>query len=79
MNKIALRGCTSEPLLSYLSSLAVLRLVSQQKDPDAKGWWENGIFHLDTKLDEDELVQFFMTEYAPYSHSCALERWKRFL
>ena len=65
MTKITLRGCTSEPLLSYLSSLAVLRLVSQQKDPDARGWWENGIFHLDTKLDEDELVQFFMTEYAP--------------
>ena len=65
MTKITLRGCTSEPLLSYLSSLAVLRLVSQQKDSDARGWWENGIFHLDTKLDEDELVQFFMAEYAP--------------
>jgi CRISPR-associated protein Csx17 len=65
MTKITLRGCTSEPLLSYLSSLAVLRLVSQQKDPDARGWWENGIFHLDTKLDEDELVQFFMAVYAP--------------
>jgi len=65
MNRIILRGCTSEPLLSYLSSLGVLKLLSQQKDPDAKGWWENGIFQLDTKLDEDELVQFFMEEYAP--------------
>jgi len=65
MSSITLLGCTSEPLLSYLSSLAVLRLVSQQKDKDAKGWWENGIFHMDTKLSVDELVQFFMEEYAP--------------
>ncbi len=65
MNCIALKGCTSEPLLSYLSSLAVLRLIFEQKDPGAKGWWENGIFHLESKLDEADLVQFFMSEYAP--------------
>jgi len=65
MSNITLHGCTSEPLLSYLSSLAVLKLISQQKDPDAKGWWENGIFKLDTRLAVDELVQFFMEEYSP--------------
>jgi CRISPR-associated protein Csx17 len=65
MSSITLQGCTSEPLLSYLSSLAVLRLISEQKDPDARGWWENGIFHLDSNLDETDLVQFFIEEYSP--------------
>lgn len=65
MTRIALTGCTSEPFSSYLTGLAVLRLVSEQKDRDARGWWDGGIFHLESSLDEDGLLNFFLNEYAP--------------
>ena len=65
MSRLILRGCTPEPLSSYLTSLGVLRLVSEQKDPDAKGCWENGCFCLDSELDEEDLVRFFLKEYIP--------------
>ncbi|UUX93120.1 type I-G CRISPR-associated protein Cas8g1/Csx17 [Methanoplanus endosymbiosus] len=66
MTDLALKGCTYEPMSSYLSALAVLRLVSEQKDPDAKGWWDDlGVFHLDSCLDEEGLVNFFLEEYHP--------------
>ena len=66
MTDLVLKGCTSEPLSSYLSALAILRLVSEQKDSDAKGWWDDiGVFHLDSTLDEEGLITFFLEEYRP--------------
>ncbi|HDR68031.1 MAG TPA: type I-U CRISPR-associated protein Csx17 [Bacteroidaceae bacterium] len=66
MTEITLYGCTSQPMSSYLSALAVLRLVSEQKDPSAKGWWDDlGVFHLDSCLDEEGLINFFLEEYRP--------------
>lgn len=66
MTDLTLKGCTYEPMSSYLSALAVLRLVSEQKDPDAKGWWDDlGVFHLDSCLDEEGLIRFFLDEYRP--------------
>ncbi len=66
MTELILKGCTYEPMSSYLSALAVLRLVSEQKDPNAKGWWDDlGVFHLDSCLDEDRLINFFLDEYRP--------------
>lgn len=66
MTDLALKGCTYEPMSAYLSALAVLRLVSEQKDPDAKGWWDKlGVFHLDSCLDEESLINFFLEEYRP--------------
>jgi len=63
MTRIALSGCTSEPFSSYLTGLAVLRLVSEQKDRDARGWWDGGVFHLESSLDEEGLLDFFLNEY----------------
>lgn len=65
MSHLTLEGCAPEPLASYLKSLAVLRLIAEQKDANAKGWWEGDIFHLDSSLDEDGLVRFFLSEYKP--------------
>jgi CRISPR-associated protein Csx17 len=65
MNAIRLRGCALEPLGSYLKALSVLRLVSEQADGTARGWWERGNFWLETDLDEDGLVAFFLERYAP--------------
>src|SRR5205085_615737 len=65
MNTIRLTGCVAEPLGSYLKTLAVLRLVSEQADPTVRGWWDGACFCLETKLDEAGLVEFFLERYAP--------------
>jgi CRISPR-associated protein Csx17 len=65
MNDVTLNGCRPEPLASYLKALAVLRLVSEQADPQAKGYWKNGEFHLQSTLDSYSLVDFFANNYSP--------------
>lgn len=65
MNDLALHGCRPEPLGSYLKALAVLRLVGEQKDAEARGYWRDDTFHLVSTLDEAGLVEFFAKEYAP--------------
>lgn len=62
---LELTGCRAEPLSSYLKSLGVLRLVAEQKDPGARGYWVEDTFHIQTSLSEDELVGFFRDEYCP--------------
>jgi len=65
IHDIELTGCTPEPLMNYLKALGILRLVSEQKDPDAVGYWSSDRFHLRSKLDRDALVEFFLQEYRP--------------
>lgn len=60
-----LDGCAATPLAHYLKALAILRLVAEQKDPDARGWWEGDRFRLATRLDRDALQRFFLYEYQP--------------
>ncbi len=60
-----LAGCRPEPLGSYLQGLGVLRLVGEQADADATGWWSDGGFVLDTCLTRDELMSFFLDDYEP--------------
>ena len=70
---LPLNGCTPTPLASYLKALGVLRLISlpanqvsgKAADPHARGWWENESFHLRTTLSRDDLLSFFLHEYAP--------------
>ena len=65
MTALRLNGCKSEPFASYLKALAVLRIVSSQADVSAKGRWEHGTFILESKLDLDGLLEFFLKEYRP--------------
>jgi CRISPR-associated protein Csx17 len=62
---LALPGCTPEPLMAYMKALGVLRLVSAQADPNARGWWKNDVFWLRCNLDRDALAGFFLTDYQP--------------
>ena len=70
---IRLAGCTATPLAAYLKALGVLRLVSSPAnhangvaaDAHARGWWENGYFHIATSLGADGLLRFFQEDYAP--------------
>jgi len=62
---IELAGCAPIPLAHYLKALGVLRLVSEQVDSGAQGWWENDTFWLRSTLDRDGLVAFFLERYKP--------------
>jgi len=64
-NKIVLQGCRPTPLSRYLKALAILRLVAEQSDENAKGYWEHGFFVLESRLDKNELVEFFLQSYCP--------------
>lgn len=60
-----LEGCRPTPLAHYLKALGILRLVAEQRDPAARGWWRDGQFRLASRLDRDELEAFFLTDYQP--------------
>lgn len=62
---VSLHGCAPTPLASYLKALAVLRLVSEQVDPGARGYWEGDRFVLITRLDAAALEEFFLERYRP--------------
>ena len=41
-----LDGCAPTPLAHYLKALGILRLVAEQADEHARGWWEGNHFRL---------------------------------
>jgi CRISPR-associated protein Csx17 len=65
LNVHHLTGCTPVPLAGYLKGLGILRLVSEQKDVGARGWWQDEHFCLMTSCDAAELTRFFLEDYAP--------------
>lgn len=65
LNDIPLPGCAPTPLASYLKALGVFRLVNEQADPSARGYWKNEAFVLSSKLTKEELAEFFLARYAP--------------
>jgi len=60
-----LDGCAPTPLAHYLKALGILRLVSEQADPQARGWWEGDRFRLASILDHNALENFFIEQYKP--------------
>ena len=60
-----LDGCAPVPLAHYLKAFGILRLVSEQKDSDARGWWDGDRFLLATTLTRTELEKFFLNDYKP--------------
>lgn len=60
-----LDGCAPVPLARYLKALGILRLVAEQADPSARGWWEGEGFRLATTLGRDELLEYFREDCAP--------------
>jgi CRISPR-associated protein Csx17 len=60
-----LTGCSPVPLAHYLKALGIQRLVAEQADPAARGWWRDENFHLVTTLNEQALLNFFLEDYRP--------------
>lgn len=68
MNKVhvhRLTGLKPDALATYLAALGVLRLVGEQVDASARGYWADEHFVLVTSLDWDRLLKFFCEEYKP--------------
>ena len=65
LHQLELRGCAPEPLMAYLKALGIFRLVAEQKDKDARTYWQNDEFVLRSTLDRDAMVEFFLNEYQP--------------
>ena len=65
-NIIILEGCNPVPVSSYLKALGILRILSNQKDSEIKGCWnESGNFVLISAYSIDELTDFILNDYAP--------------
>lgn len=60
-----LKGCSPAPLANYLKALGILRLVGEQADANARGWWDGDRFRVLSKLSKDELEAFFLEKYEP--------------
>lgn len=65
MPDLQLAGCRPEPLAHYLKALGILRLVSEQVEPDVRGWWSEDVFWLSTELSLEKLEKFFLEDYRP--------------
>ena len=65
MNVLELKGCAPTPLAYYLKALGVLRLVAQQVDAKARGWWKHDCFYLASSLNEEGLMRFLLEDYQP--------------
>lgn len=60
-----LKGCSPVPLANYLKALGILRLVAEQTDAQARGWWDGERFCLLSNLSKEELEAFFLEKYQP--------------
>lgn len=65
MPEVRLTGCGSGSVGTYLAAIGTLRLVSEQADPEALGWWEEDRFVLGSRLSEEDLISFFAERYVP--------------
>jgi CRISPR-associated protein Csx17 len=58
-------GLKPDALATYLAALGILRLVAEQKDPNARGYWCNEHFVLVTELGWEDMERFLLEEYSP--------------
>jgi CRISPR-associated protein Csx17 len=63
-HEFALAGCTPTPLAHYLKALGILRLLST-RDPQARAAWRNDRLVVQSCLDTDALLDFFLRDYRP--------------
>jgi len=74
-----LYGCSPSSLAGYLKALGVLRLVAQQQDENARGFWHDQHFVLVTRLSREELEHFFIRTYQPTAFVAPWNRGSGFL
>jgi CRISPR-associated protein Csx17 len=65
MHRVRFLGCTATPFGSYLKALGVLRLLSDQADSEARGWWQGETLTVESSLDEEAIAEFLLGKYKP--------------
>ncbi len=60
-----LTGLKPDALATYLAALGVIRLLAEQKDAHARGFWRDEHFVLVTELDWEAVQRFFLEDYRP--------------
>jgi CRISPR-associated protein Csx17 len=60
-----LTGLKPDALATYLAGLGVFRLLAEQRDPEVRALWRDEHFVLVTRLDANELQEFFLHQYKP--------------
>jgi len=56
---------TTAPLSSYLAAIGLLRIVGEQLDSGAQGFWRGGQLHLETDTSIERIAEFLAHEYKP--------------
>ncbi len=64
MSDIVLNGCHVQPLASYMKALGIFKILSE-KDNNITASWDKDNFIISTNINRDEIIDFFMNEYAP--------------
>lgn len=64
-NRHVLGGCVPAPLSSCLKALGAFRIIAQQKDGNVRGCWSKEQFVLETSMTREDMIEFFLGEYAP--------------
>lgn len=62
---IALDGCRSEPLGSYLQGLGAWHALVRIADPDARASWHGGRMVLTTSLGDEDVISALVERYEP--------------
>lgn len=65
MRQQHLAGLRLEPYASYLGAIGLLSILTRQADPTCRLWTSGGHFHLETRLAQDELLDFLLHRYQP--------------
>ena len=65
IHTLELKGCTPETLMGYLKALGIFRLVAQQRDSQTRAWWQNDTFFLQSNVDQQGLLDFFLETFQP--------------
>lgn len=58
-------GCYITPLSSYLKALGLMKIIGEQKDGNARFYWENSIFLIETELSMEQIIDFLIDDYSP--------------
>ena len=66
MSDIVFNGCRPDEFMHAIKALGAFSVIAEQKDVSARAHWNNNrFFTIDTKLKEDELIDFFCNDYRP--------------
>ena len=74
-HRLTFHGCSPVPLAHYLKALGVLRVVGEQVDDRAAGCWERDRFVLDSTLNRESVIDFFLNRLRARPYRSALE-WR---